>query len=93
MDATGAFEEFHEQSTHELLSNWYVGDLFMDENEVDQFEVEVDSLKREFENEGLFKSSKLYYAFKLAFNLSICAASVVVLNYFHDSLLGVVLSV
>ncbi len=35
-DATGAFEEFHQATAHEILANFYVGDLERDDDHMEQ---------------------------------------------------------
>ncbi|TPX48102.1 hypothetical protein SeMB42_g01669 [Synchytrium endobioticum] len=79
-DATGAFNVFHAPSTHEVIANWYVGDLASTAvRKHSGFFEDVTALREEFDRKGYYKSSKLYYAFKLLFNQSLWLLSLAIM--------------
>ncbi|KAJ1558841.1 hypothetical protein HK405_012871, partial [Cladochytrium tenue] len=75
-DASGAFDVFHTDNAESIMSNYYVGDLAADEvAKPSEFFEDVTKLRATLEEIGAFKSSKLYYAFKLASNVAIAGLS------------------
>ncbi|ORZ31751.1 fatty acid desaturase-domain-containing protein [Catenaria anguillulae PL171] len=68
-DGSDAFDAFHPESTAEVLADYYVGDL-VDKDKVrveDRFAEQIRGLKREFAEEGLYKSNKLYFSSSFRF--------------------------
>lgn len=80
-DATEVFSTFHTKSTWSLLEKYHVGDL--DAEEVDSrvpgIVQDFRKLRTEFIKMGLFRSNKVYYAWKLLCNLAILATAFAVL--------------
>ncbi|CAH1763536.1 3418_t:CDS:2, partial [Entrophospora sp. SA101] len=93
-DATDAFHNFHQKTTHELLANFYIGDLVKEDviTKKEGFTQELREIKEIFINKKYFESSKTYYALKVLSNLLILFTSLLILIKFSDKLLGVVIS-
>lgn len=87
-DATDAFNNFHQSSTHDLLANYYVGDATL-EGSTSGFTKELRELRELFVKLKYFESSKAYYLFKTFSNICIWASSVFLLYAFGDSFFGV----
>ncbi|TPX33608.1 hypothetical protein SmJEL517_g03585 [Synchytrium microbalum] len=93
MDATGAFDVFHQEATHEIMANFYVGDLAPGQvRKQSDFFNDVTRLRQEFEAKGYYESSKLYYLFKLLFNQSMWAISIAIMIRFPTNLFAVFVS-
>ena len=89
-DATDVFTAFHDPQTVEVLANYYLCDLpdysapgsvILGESvpvakDQSSFREEVEELRFELEEQGLFDANLLYYVFKVMFNYGILAASV-----------------
>ncbi|CAG8549696.1 11179_t:CDS:2 [Acaulospora morrowiae] len=93
-DATDAFNNFHQESTHDLLANYYVGDVAPEDiaSTKEGFSKELRELKELFVKLKYFESSKAYYLFKISSNISIWASSVLLLYAFGNSILGVLVA-
>ncbi|RKO87963.1 fatty acid desaturase-domain-containing protein [Blyttiomyces helicus] len=92
-DATGAFDVFHSPATHETLANFYAGDLAASEvPKPNAFAGDVQKLRDTIDSLNLYESSKLWYATKIAQTIAIAVASVAVLAWKGDSVLGVAVS-
>ncbi|KAI9203735.1 fatty acid desaturase-domain-containing protein [Polychytrium aggregatum] len=90
-DASSAFEVFHPESAYETLANFYVGDLKDGEpSKQNDFAHEIKQLRAKFEKAGYFKSSKLFYAYKILSNLALLSASLGTLAYLGNNLVGIV---
>ncbi|CAG8531964.1 11583_t:CDS:2 [Diversispora eburnea] len=89
-----AFNNFHPSSTHDLLGNFYVGDIALEDinSTKEGFTKEIREIRELFKKLNYFESSKLYYFLKLSSNLGICALSVGVLYILGNSILGVLIS-
>ncbi|CAG8434505.1 671_t:CDS:2 [Scutellospora calospora] len=89
-DATDAFYSFHPESVHDLLANYYVGDIaYEDIIPSKGFTKKVRELKEQFTKLGYFKSSKVYYLYKSLYNIILWSISVIILNTFGNTLPGV----
>jgi len=62
------FAAFHPPSAYALLSKYCVGELNEEEKEESEFLRDVRKLRAHFKELGYFKSSKLYYCFKVFSN-------------------------
>ncbi|KAI8346358.1 delta-6-fatty acid desaturase [Choanephora cucurbitarum] len=98
-DVTDVFHSMHPDSAHEILANYYAGDLekptYKDEQSEKsaRFAAEMRELREKLKNEGYFKSSKLFYAYKVLSTLVLCAAGLALLYaYGRTSTLAVVVS-
>ncbi|KAJ3383196.1 hypothetical protein HDU92_004343 [Lobulomyces angularis] len=92
-DATGAFDQFHSESVQEVLSDFYLGDIAPTERrEASSFRKDIEKLQNEFQKAGLFEASKIYYFFKVLFNISLWAAAVSILHIFGHNTYGVLIS-
>lgn len=91
-DASDAFSAFHDQKTWLKLKDFYVGDIQEGEKEAaaeSPMAHAFRDLRAEFVKEGLFDSSGLYYLWKVASTLALCAAALVVLaRWAPESRLG-----
>jgi fatty acid desaturase len=79
-DATDAFTAFHPKSAYDLLDTLQVG-VLTDQAKATAFEKDVRALRGQMAKEGLFRSSKLYYAWKISEHLGLIIASVITLSY------------
>lgn len=92
-DATDVFAAFHPPSAYSLLGKYCVGELNKDDKEnVPEFVKDARNLRIKFQQMGLYKSSKLYYTFKVLFNISIMLTSLYILNKNYGSTPHVVLA-
>lgn len=100
-DATDVFSAFHPAVIYNWLPRFYVGELLKDssstigeaEEEVD-YRRDITAMKSELMKARAFKSSKLYYLFKVASNVAILGlaiAAIVVLNGMAGAVIGGVL--
>ncbi|KAJ3101890.1 hypothetical protein HDU97_001003 [Phlyctochytrium planicorne] len=79
-DASGAFEVFHTENAESILSNFYVGDL--DPSEVTkptELESDIAELRSTLNKMGVYKSSKMYYLYKILSNVCLCVLSIAIL--------------
>ncbi|GMH38546.1 hypothetical protein BSKO_06430 [Bryopsis sp. KO-2023] len=90
-DATEVFSTFHSKSTWSMLEGLHVGDL-VDDQDGSEIIRDFRRLRMEFTKQGLFKSSKAYYAYKLLGNLAILATAITVLLASSGAWLGLVAS-
>lgn len=79
-DATDVFAAFHSPSAYAKLSRFCVGELREEEKQETEFVKDARKLRALFKEQGLFKSNKLYYAFKCLSNISILATSITILT-------------
>ncbi|KAJ3284050.1 hypothetical protein HK104_010121 [Borealophlyctis nickersoniae] len=92
-DASGAFDVFHKESTHEMLASFYVGDLADTEvKKPNGFATDVQELRVLIEKMGLYESNKFWYFTKIAQTLSLAVISVTMLALFGNNLAGVLSS-
>jgi fatty acid desaturase/predicted heme/steroid binding protein len=92
-DATDAFDVFHKQSTHELLANFYVGDLADAEVKApNAFAKDVQELRTVIEKSGWYKSNKLWYTGKVIQTASLAVISVTMLALWGRSFFGMLAS-
>ncbi|KAI8988288.1 delta-6-fatty acid desaturase [Mycotypha africana] len=102
-DASDVFHAMHPNSAYETLANCYVGDVEETEKQNDEMEndtkaknsasfaAEMRELRDKLQSEGYFKSSKVYYAYKVLSTLAICAAGLTLLYlYGRTSTLAVI---
>lgn len=87
-DATDVFSAFHSPHAWSLLRKHVVGQLKDASHEGAGFVADFRDLKAEFMREGLFKSSKLYYVWKLASTSGIILAAIGLLYLAPSSLLA-----
>ena len=86
-DMTDIFAAFHASGSHLMMRKFYIGDLIpesilhKDERQI-QFEQGYRELRSQLISLGLFSSSKLYYLYKISFNLGMlaCAMAMVLLS-------------
>ena len=88
-DMTDIFAAFHAQGSQAMLKRFYIGDLIPEsvEHKDDKqraFEAGYRDLRTKLIMMGMFKSSKLYYAYKCSFNMGMWAVAVAMV-YFSDS--------
>ncbi|RIB16121.1 delta6 fatty acid desaturase [Gigaspora rosea] len=89
-DATDVFYSFHPESTHDLLANYYVGDItYEDIISPKGFTKKIRELKVQFTKLGYFKSSKIFYLYKSISTIILWFISVMILKSFGNSLPGV----
>ena len=81
-DATDVFAAFHPPSSYSLLTKYQIGEVREDEREPSAFVRDARELRTVFKDLGYFKSSKLYYAFKVASNLSLLGLALAILALF-----------
>ena len=87
---TDIFAAFHAQGSQAMMKKFYIGDLIpesvehKDQHQLD-FEKGYRDLRAKLVMMGMFKSSKPFYAYKCAFNMSMWA-TVLAMVYFSDSL-------
>lgn len=79
-DFTDAFNAFHPKHAYNLLDSLQVG-VLTDQARATAFEKDVRALRGQMVKEGLFKSSKLYYAWKIFEHLGLIVGSVITLSY------------
>ncbi|CAO3635712.1 unnamed protein product [Cunninghamella blakesleeana] len=97
-DASDVFHAMHPKSAYEILTNYYVGELDMnqeeenrnnEENKAQQnskaFANEVRALRETLEKEGYFEGSTLFYTYKVVSTLSICGLGLSLLYYYGSS--------
>jgi len=88
-DMTDIFAAFHAQGSHAHMEQFYIGDLIPESvTHKDQKQLEFEkgyrNLRAKLITMGMFKSSKLYYAYKMGTNLAMWAASVAMVYYSHS---------
>eukprot|EP01026_Neomeris_dumetosa_P031093 TRINITY_DN2470_c0_g1_i1.p1 TRINITY_DN2470_c0_g1~~TRINITY_DN2470_c0_g1_i1.p1 ORF type:complete len:486 (-),score=56.14 TRINITY_DN2470_c0_g1_i1:998-2455(-) len=74
-DASDVFNAFHSKKAWQQLSEFYIGEI-RDSNQLSPVQLEYQQLYRDFKREGLFKSNKLYYLWKVMSNQCIWGAAV-----------------
>ena len=92
-DTTDIFAAFHAPGSHQMMKRFYIGDLIPDskdgnDNDNDKqraFEKGYRDLRTKLIMMGMFKSSKLFYAYKCSFNMAMWVAAVAMV-YYSDSL-------
>ena len=88
-DMTDIFAAFHAQGSQAMMKKFYIGDLIpesvthKDQRQLD-FEKGYRDLRAKLVMMGMFKSSKLFYAYKCSFNMAMWATAVAMV-YFSDS--------
>ena len=88
-DMTDIFAAFHAQGSQAMMKKFYIGDLIpesvthKDQRQLD-FEKGYRDLRAKLVMMGMFKSSKLYYAYKCSFNMAMWATAVAMV-YCSDS--------
>jgi len=89
-DMTDIFAAFHAQGSQAMMKKFYIGELIpesvehKDERQL-AFEKGYRDLRAKLVMMGMFKSSKLYYAYKCLFNMGMWATAVAMV-YFSDSI-------
>ncbi|KAJ3125862.1 hypothetical protein HK098_008175 [Nowakowskiella sp. JEL0407] len=92
-DATGAFDEFHSETAHNVMSKYYVGDLIEGEiKKPNAFAEDIAKLKDVVEQMNVYDTDFVYYFFKVASTFALLWASLTILWYYGSSTWGVVLS-
>mmetsp|Transcript_4497 Transcript_4497/g.10794 ORF Transcript_4497/g.10794 Transcript_4497/m.10794 type:complete len:485 (+) Transcript_4497:119-1573(+) len=88
-DMTDIFAAFHAQGSQAMMKKFYIGDLIpesvthKDQRQLD-FEKGYRDLRVKLVMMGMFKSNKLFYAYKCSFNMAMWATAVAMV-YFSDS--------
>lgn len=85
-DMTDIFAAFHAPGSQALIRKFYIGDLILESNgnksaKQIAFEKAYRDLRSKMVLMGLFKSSKLYYAYKVMFNMSMWLGAVLMVAY------------
>nr|AEU04700.1 fatty acid delta-6-desaturase [Lobosphaera incisa] len=88
-DATDVFACFHAQTTWSQLRPFCIGDI-VEEEPMPALLKDFRELRTRLQQQGLFRSNKLYYLYKVASTLSLLAAALAVLITQRDSWLGLV---
>ncbi|KND02407.1 uncharacterized protein SPPG_02874 [Spizellomyces punctatus DAOM BR117] len=92
-DASGAFQVFHRDHTHEILANFYAGDLAPSEIKKDSgFAQDVQQLLCLIEKNGWLVSSKAWYAVNMLGTLSMALVAAYLVLYHGQSLVAVCVS-
>ena len=94
-DMTDIFAAFHAPGSQAVLKKFYIGDLIVSTKTEDErqlaFEKGYRDLRAKLVMMGIFKSSKIFYAYKCLFNLAMWAGCVAAVAL-TDSVLAHVLS-
>lgn len=90
-DMTDIFAAFHAPGSHSLMKKFYIGDLIPEsvtykDDRQRAFEKGYRDLRSKLVMMGMFKGSKVYYAYKCTFNMAMWATAVAMVA-FCDSML------
>lgn len=87
-DMTDIFAAFHAPGSMAVMKKFYIGDLVKESTKKSQKQIEFERGYRDLRNKliqmGMFKSSKLFYAYKCSFNMGMWATSLAMVA-FSDS--------
>ncbi|KAI8911114.1 fatty acid desaturase-domain-containing protein [Gorgonomyces haynaldii] len=93
LDATGAFEGFHAPQAYMQLAQFQVGELDPKEiKPLTEWQKDIQQLRIEAKNMGLYESSKYYYTMKLLQILGMLSTGVAIIAYTPDNFVTMVLS-
>lgn len=89
-DMTDIFAAFHAPGSHTMMKKFYIGELDVSTTPKDQKQIDFEKGYRDLRSKlvmmGMFKSSKIYYAYKCVSNLMIAGAAAAMV-YFSDNIL------
>ncbi|KAK9811695.1 hypothetical protein WJX72_008543 [[Myrmecia] bisecta] len=88
-DATDVFACFHAQTTWSQLRPFHVGDVVAEEP-VPELLKDFRELRTKLQQEGMFRSNKWYYLFKVVSNFSLLAAALCTLIMLREYMWGLV---
>ncbi|CAG7723650.1 unnamed protein product [Allacma fusca] len=91
LDATDVFDAFHADSSYKILPAYCIGHVT--EHKISPFLQEHRDLRKFLKEENLFVSSKLFYCYKLLFNMSLIALSFIFMINFGTTLWGKALAI
>ena len=87
-DMTDIFAAFHAPGSQNLMKKFYIGDLVKESTGKDPRQIAFEQGYRDLRSKlammGMFKSSKFFYAYKCAFNMSMWATAMAMM-YLSDS--------
>mmetsp|Transcript_4019 Transcript_4019/g.5456 ORF Transcript_4019/g.5456 Transcript_4019/m.5456 type:complete len:477 (-) Transcript_4019:109-1539(-) len=87
-DMTDIFAAFHAPGSMAVMKKFYIGDLVKESTKKSQKQIEFERGYRDLRNKliqmGMFKSSRLFYAYKCSFNMGMWATSLAMVA-FSDS--------
>jgi len=82
MDATGPYDAFHDESTQEILADFYIGDVV--DSKTSKASQEHKELSQKLEQEDYFSSSKIYYSYKFLFNVALLLLGIFFVGYLQN---------
>lgn len=84
-DMTDIFAAFHAPGSMAVMKKFYIGDLVKESTKKSQKQIEFERGYRDLRNKliqmGMFKSSKLFYAYKCSFNMGMWATSLAMVAF------------
>ncbi|KAI9168533.1 hypothetical protein H9P43_007906 [Blastocladiella emersonii ATCC 22665] len=94
-DGSDAFDAFHLETTHEVLADYYVGDLVSEEHTIvdnSNFAARIRKIKEEFAAQGLYNSSKFFFFLHFGINMGLVASALTLMALFPENTLMLLIS-